>query len=124
MATRNRRETGQLAEQAAAQHLAAAGLALLERNFRCRGGEIDLIFRDAQTLVFVEVRLRQSERFGGALGSVDARKQHRLYRAARAYVASRAVAQQTPMRFDVVAVGGQPPLACHFEWIKDAFQFD
>ncbi|MEM1436117.1 MAG: YraN family protein [Pseudomonadota bacterium] len=119
-----RNPAGQLAEQAAALHLSAAGLTLLERNFRCRAGEIDLVFLDRDILVFIEVRLRSSERFGGALGSVDARKQRRLYRAARRFVAARGVALQTPIRFDVIAVRGEPPHHCHFEWIRDAFQFD
>ena len=97
---------------------------LLERNFRCRSGEIDLIFLDDETLVFVEVRLRRSERYGGALGSVDRRKQSRLHQAACVYLAERTVAPLAPMRFDVVAVSGQPPNACQFEWIRDAFQIE
>lgn len=115
---------GQLAERAVEQHLTAAGLTLLERNFRCRAGEIDLILAEAEVLVFVEVRLRQSERFGGALGSVGPAKQRRLYRAACAFLSSGNIAPQTPMRFDVVAVRRHSVQDYVFEWIRDAFQFD
>ncbi|MDJ0740185.1 MAG: YraN family protein [Gammaproteobacteria bacterium] len=107
--------TGQRAEDAAHALLSASGLAEVCRNYRCRGGEIDLIMRDGDCLVFVEVRYRRSGDFGGALSSVDARKRRRLTIAAAHYLASSG--WSGPCRFDVVGYqGGQPGT-----WIRDAF---
>ena len=76
----NRRELGRLIEDRALEMLAAAGLQLLQRNYRCRLGEIDLIMREGRTIVFVEVRHRSCKAFGGAAASVGAGKQRRLRR--------------------------------------------
>jgi putative endonuclease len=107
---------GAAAEALAAGFLARHGLAILERNYRCRGGEIDLVARDGATLVFVEVRYRRSGRFGGAAASVDARKQARVLLAARHYLAARG---DVPCRCDVVALDALDP--GRIEWIKNAF---
>ena len=110
----NRRGEG--AEALAAAFLRGHGLVIAERNYRCRFGEIDLIARDGATLVFVEVRQRRSERFGGAAESITAVKRRRLVAAAHHYLARR---HNVPAcRFDAVLIGGAPP---HIEWIKDAF---
>ncbi len=110
---------GQQAEDRALGYLVAAGLSLVERNYRCRGGEIDLIMRDGGKLVFVEVRFRSDPRFGGALASVDLKKQGRLVHAAAHYLAAKRV--DRPTRFDVVGVSpDQGKLAV--QWIKDAFR--
>lgn len=77
---------GQAAEDLAAAHLQAAGLRLLARNHLCRFGEIDLICREGEVVVFVEVRQRRSERFGGAAASITTRKRLRIWRAARHYL--------------------------------------
>ncbi|MFM8332251.1 MAG: YraN family protein [Candidatus Methylumidiphilus sp.] len=110
---------GQQAEDAALAYLQGQGLALVERNYCCRGGEIDLIMRDGAMLVFVEVRYRQSQTHGGALASVGARKQSRLIVAASHYLACKRI--DRPTRFDVAAVspdGGKLAI----QWIKAAFQ--
>ena len=73
-------ERGALAEAAAAEFLAGRGLRLLERNYRCRFGEIDLIMSDGRTLVFVEVRYRRNKSFGGALESITVAKREKLFR--------------------------------------------
>jgi putative endonuclease len=112
----DRRATGSAAEQLAAQFLETRGLVILERNFRCRAGEVDLIARHGGTLVFVEVRLRASDAFGGAAASVDARKQAKLLRAARYYLANR---PEQPCRCDVVALDRLD--ADRIEWIRNAF---
>jgi len=112
----DRRDAGRAAEQLAAQFLEARGLVILERNFRCRAGEVDLIARDGGTLVFVEVRLRAGRTFGGAAASVDARKQAKVLRAAQYYVAGK---PEQPCRCDVVALERLSPE--HIEWIRDAF---
>ena len=93
---------------------------LVSRNYRCRRGEIDLVMRDARTLVFVEVRRRRSHWFGGGLESVDLRKQTRLAAAAEHYLAAHRVGDECPCRFDVVAIDG-PPRRTTIEWVRDAF---
>ena len=111
MATR-----GEDAENLAGAFLQRAGLKLVARNYRCRFGEIDRIVRDGDTLVFVEVRMRSSDRYGGAAASVTAAKRARLLRAARHYLAK--VAHAPACRFDVVLVNGQDN---SIEWLKNAF---
>lgn len=91
----------------------------METNYRCRWGEIDLVMRERDTLVFVEVRYRNSERFGGATGSVDSAKRQRLYRAASDYIA-RLRGPVPATRFDVVALGPGDRI----EWINGAFDGD
>ena len=107
---------GEHAEDLAGAFLQRQGLELVERNYRCRFGEIDLIARDGKTLVFVEVRLRASASFGGAAASITAAKRGKLTRAARHYLAG---AARTPAcRFDAVLITGTE-LA--LEWLKNAF---
>ena len=90
------------------------------RNYRCRRGEIDLVMRDMDTLVFVEVRRRTSRAFGGGLGSVDRRKRARLVAAAEFYLAVNRIGDDRPCRFDVVAIDG-PPRQATIEWVRGAF---
>lgn len=102
---------GREAEARACAFLQQQGLILIERNFRCRVGEIDLIMRDAQTLVFVEVRCRKDRQFGGAAASVGRVKQQRLLRSASAYLSR--LARPPACRFDLIAIEGD---ALH--WIR------
>ena len=104
------------------------GLNLLKRNYKTPGrggGEIDLIMQEPDgTVVFVEVRLRRSTKFGGALSSVGATKQRRLIYAAQVYLST--WTRVPPCRFDVVAVGrqseaGHPPAGLQMNWVKAAF---
>ncbi|MCF8191666.1 MAG: hypothetical protein RIS59_262 [Pseudomonadota bacterium] len=108
---------GQAAEALAAAHLQGAGLQVLARNYQCRLGEIDLVCREAEVLVFVEVRQRRSERFGGAAGSLTARKQTRIRLAARHYLMH--LGREPACRFDVVLVRG---VKQSVEWIRNAFE--
>lgn len=112
---------GRQAEDAACHFLTARGLRLLERNFRHRRGEIDLIMQDKTCIVFVEVRYRSSARFGSALESVDRRKQARLVTAAQHYLQTHAEAAKHSARFDVISVepGGRDAA---ITWIRDAFR--
>ena len=110
----NRR--GDPAESLAAAFLERQGLKILERNYRCRFGEIDLVARSGGVLVFVEVRARKSEAFGDAAGSITAAKRRRLVDAARHFLARRRV--ERACRFDVVLVRGSEQ---RVEWITDAF---
>jgi putative endonuclease len=116
-------EIGRRGEDAAARHLESRGLTLLERNYRCRGGEIDLVMLEGNTLVLVEVRLRASRRFGGAAASVGPRKQRRFTHAARHLMATRPAYRKLKARFDVVALeAGAQPGETRIDWIRDAFR--
>jgi putative endonuclease len=97
-------ETGQKAEALAAAFLQAKGLTIVERNFRAKVGEIDLVARDGDEVVFVEVRARATKDFGGAAASVGGAKRRKLVRAARVWLAARG--WDGACRFDVVAVEG------------------
>ena len=110
----NRR--GEPAENLAAEFLERRGFTILERNYRCRFGEIDIIASSGAQLVFVEVRARRSEAFGGAAGSITAAKRRRLVATARHYLAARRV--DRACRFDVVLVRGAGQ---EVDWLTDAF---
>ena len=105
---------GREAEERAARYLESHGQREILRNFRVRGGEIDLICRDGKVLVFVEVRQRSRSDFGGAGASITASKRRRIVLAAQHYLLSWRVLP--PCRFDVVAVDGE-----EIEWLPAAF---
>ena len=107
---------GAVAERDAAQLLIAAGYEIVERNYRCKAGELDLIARDDGVLVFVEVRSRSDDEHGHAAEMVRRRKQRRVIRVARCYLATAAPAFER-CRFDVVAITGD-----EVELLKDAFR--
>ena len=111
---------GRDAESLAENFLARRGLVPVSRNYRCRRGEIDLVMRDADTLVFVEVRRRTSRAFGGGADSVDAHKQARLVAAAEHYLMANRIGDDHPCRFDIVAIDG-PARSAAVHWISDAF---
>ena len=112
----NARLRGKQGEGMAARFLERQGLHILVRNYRCRQGEVDLVARDGDTLVFVEVRWRSSMRFGGAAESIDARKQRRLLAAARHYLGVTGVT--LACRFDAILIQGQAGTV--LEWVRDA----
>ena len=112
----NKRKTGQEQEVKAACFLKTQGYQILERNYRCKKGEIDLIAREGQYLVFVEVKYRKNARNGYPEEAVDTRKQKKIRETAAYYVYKNRIPEYTPMRFDVVAV-----LDGEFKQIKDAF---
>lgn len=115
---------GTAAERQAEAWLQQQGLRPIERNYRCRVGEIDLIMRHGEQLVFVEVKFRRQSRFGAAVEMVDARKQQKLRRAAQFYLQSRKLTEQASCRFDVVGVqpaAGNGNTTHQFQWIRDAF---
>ena len=113
-------QRGADAEDAALAHLQSRGLELLERNYRCPAGELDLVFLARDELVFVEGRYRNTDKFGGAAHSVDAAKQRKLRRAGESFLQTRAGLAFSNCRFDVVAVTGAGP-AYQIDWIRDAF---
>jgi putative endonuclease len=106
---------GARAEDLCAELLRSYGMRVVERNWRCRHGEIDLIAEEGGTLVFAEVRMRSGASFGGAGESVTVAKRARLLAAARLYLMRR---PQAACRFDVFLVEGDPS---RIEWIRDAF---
>lgn len=112
----NRRRTGSRWEERAAAFLTRAGYEILERNFSCRQGEIDLIARDGAYLVFVEVKYRRNLGSGSPLEAVNPAKQEKIRRTALYYLYRRGYGEDTPCRFDVVAVTGE-----RFSLIRDAF---
>ena len=107
-------DLGKDAETRAETMLKHHGLIPLARNYRCRGGEIDLVMRDGEHLVFIEVRYRSHRGYGGAASSVDLKKQRRVILAARHYLQSKS--WSGPCRFDVVAFEQGAA-----QWIRDAF---
>jgi putative endonuclease len=113
--------SGQQAEALAAQYLVRHGLQVLAQNFRCRGGEIDLVCRDRKALVFVEVRLRRNVNYGGAAASITANKQARIILAARHYLTANA-ATESDCRFDCMLLDGLDE--SRIEWVRDAFSAD
>ena len=114
----NKRSKGQLYEQKAAEYLRCHGLHLIGNNFVAKTGELDLIMRDGNCIVFVEVKYRKSQSYGHAAETVTWQKQQRLIKAANWWMLKNGLnADSTDFRFDVVAIhnNGQ-----HIEWIKNA----
>ncbi|WP_160061046.1 YraN family protein [Psychromonas sp. L1A2] len=104
-------------EQQALAFLKAQGLLLVCQNFYCRYGEIDLIMSDNDTLVFIEVRYRKNQNYGGATASVTLQKQKKLIKTAKHYLSQ--LDNEPYCRFDVVAISEKTTQP---QWIQDAFQ--
>jgi putative endonuclease len=115
-----RQKLGHSGEDLAAVYLQEAGYRILERNYRTRLGEIDIIARDGDTLVFVEVKVRRSPSFGSAKAAVTAAKRRRLSMVALVYLKSPAGRGTSRARFDVVAVDRHGPEA-RLELVRNAF---
>jgi putative endonuclease len=115
------RSEGAAWEAVAERRLRAEGLDTLARNWHCRHGELDLVMRERDTVVFVEVRYRGGGRFGGGIESVHAGKQRRLVAAASMFLQSQPALGRLPCRFDVVAIGGRPEEP-DWEWLRGAFE--
>ncbi|MBY0239529.1 MAG: YraN family protein [Burkholderiaceae bacterium] len=117
MGATGRQLHGQAGEDRALDYLSGHGLKLVERNFRCKVGEIDLVMNHQGCLVFVEVRRRESLAHGGALASVTPAKQRRMVRAAQWYLKRylQRYRQMPPCRFDVVAIDGDS-----LNWLRNA----
>jgi putative endonuclease len=113
---------GAAAEDQALDFLQGQGLELLTRNWRYKGGELDLVMLDVDTVVFAEVRYRLHADFGGALGSIDGRKQKRLVLAANLFLQHEPRWAAHPCRFDVVALQGQGHAGQPLLWLKNAFE--
>jgi len=114
------REIGIHWEEAAFAHLRTGGLTLVARNFHCRFGEIDLILRDGDTIVFAEVRYRNANAHGDGIASVGAAKRGKLVRTAQTWLQQNPREASRPCRFDVIGCGGTPS-SPRFEWTRNAF---
>jgi len=112
----NRADTGRDAEAKAEHFLHKNGLKTLKKNYSCRVGELDLIMRDGNTIVFVEVRFRSSNSFGGAAASVTYSKQKKILKTAEHFLQKYNLYDKQPVRFDVLAMSQQ-----QHNWIKGAF---
>ena len=115
------RDIGQATETIAQQYLEKRGLNLLERNYLCRTGEIDLIMHDDQTLVFVEVRYRKNDNYGQAFETINHSKQQKLINTASYYLQNHPEQSNHPARFDVISISGKPE-QYDINWIQNAFQ--
>ncbi|VAW58793.1 hypothetical protein MNBD_GAMMA11-2711 [hydrothermal vent metagenome] len=113
-----RRSKGKAAEALACKHLKENGLRLIEKNFHSRAGEIDLIMQDDNTLVFIEVRYRKNQDFGGAKASITPAKQQRIRKTALYYMQKKG--EEFYARFDVLAMSGEGEQLT-YEWIQNAF---
>lgn len=115
------RETGQAAEAQACGYLQSRGLQLLTRNYTVRGGELDLVMQDGDSLVFVEVRYRRQSDHGSPLESITATKQARLRKAAGHFLQQHPQLADRPCRFDVIGLTADRNGRATIEWVRDAF---
>jgi putative endonuclease len=122
MVRRTTRAVGSGAERLVERYLADNGLCLVDRNFYCRFGEIDLIMLDGEQLVFVEVRFRSAQRRVSARFTVDARKRNKIIKTAAMFIVSQPLYANRVMRFDVVGVDQNGDGAQKLAWIRDAFR--
>lgn len=114
------REIGDDGEQLAEKYLTDRRLTLIERNYRCFFGEIDLIMRDCDCLVFIEVKQRKNTRYGSPLEMVSLRKKEKLRRTAEHYIAHHKISSHQAMRFDVVGIIASGA-ATSVQWVQNAF---
>ena len=118
---KNKRQTGAYYEQAAGKYLEQLGYEILEYNYRCRAGEIDIIAKDGAYVVFCEVKYRADSRKGDPLEAVDARKQNVIFRCAMYYLADHHL-NDVPCRFDVIGIQGKDGMkGAEVTYIKNAF---
>ena len=118
----NKRDIGDKHEAFAVEVIKNAGFEVVDKNYLCKLGEVDIIARSGQNLVFVEVRYRRSENYGGALQSVDKKKQRRIALAANHYLQKHKLTNKVACRFDVFAITGSLN-QLSYQWIEAAFDF-
>lgn len=112
---------GFAAEEQAKKYLTAQGLVWISSNYQCKVGEIDLIMKDKDYLVFIEVRARTSNQYGGGLTSITQHKRHKLIKTALFYMQTKKLLDKQACRFDVLSIDGSP---AKITWIKNAFGLD
>lgn len=111
-------QVGDRAEALALNYLKKNGMSLKEANFRCKLGEVDLIMHDGIYLAFVEVRMRSSDDYGGALESITFAKQRKIKNTAKMYLLKNNLYDKCPVRFDVLTIQGT---SAKINWLKNAF---
>lgn len=114
----NKRAVGTAHEKLAGAYLEKQGYEILEYNFRCRMGEVDIVAKDGKYLVFVEVKYRSSGRAESPLEAVNIRKQRVISKVASYYCLTHGCGESTPCRFDVVGIHGE-----EYTLIKNAFEY-
>ncbi|MDD6071799.1 MAG: YraN family protein [Clostridiales bacterium] len=114
----NKRRLGAKAEQAVRKYLEAHGIDVVEMNYRCRQGEVDVIAKDGEYYVFIEVKYRNTVQYGLPQEAVDKRKQQRISKAAFYYLYSHGMGDTIPVRFDVAAIQKEQIL-----YVKNAFDY-
>lgn len=117
------RAKGQECEDLAAQYLEKQGLTILERNYQCRLGEIDIIAKNSEFVIFIEVKYRKNNRYGEPFAFVDTKKQRRLIMTALHYNQCKGLNEKHPMRFDVISIQAQNT-QFDIQWLKNAFTTD
>lgn len=126
MARSQRQRLGDHYETLALNFLREAGLGLIARNYSFRTGEIDLIMREDNVIVFTEVRYRGHSGFGSAAATVTHAKQQRIFRTAEHFVQTHRETQESPLRFDVIAIDRDRNSTCpdsdRIQWLRDAFR--
>lgn len=110
------RERGRAGEDRAVAFLRQRGLTILDRNVTCAGAELDVVARDGETIVFVEVRSRRHDDRGHPFETIDRRKQARLRRGATGWLVARDLFERVPVRFDAIAIVGD-----ELEWLANCF---
>lgn len=118
-----KREAGNKGEDLAVQFLKRKGIKIIDRSYRVKAGEIDIIAKDRQTYCFIEVKSRSGDKFGTALEAVDRKKKERMTRAALWYLQSHRLTEH-PCRFDVVAIQSDGAEEPKIEWLQNAFEMD
>lgn len=114
-------QSGNIAEDIAADYLSRHGLTLIDRNFHCRFGEIDLIGFEQETLIFAEVRYRKNEKYLAVVETIDQRKCRKLVITSQYFLNKHRTYQSCQCRYDVIAITGELNKPA-IEWIKNAFQ--
>lgn len=116
-------QVGQRAEETACEYLLSKGLQLVARNFRCKAGEIDIIMRDKQEIVFIEVRVRNHPYYADGFDSVDYFKQQKIIKAATYFLSGKNWLNKVNCRFDVISISYSQEKPT-MDWLKDAFSTD
>lgn len=115
----NTKQIGDNAESLALSFLQSKNFKLIEKNFKCKHGEIDLVMLSKSTLVFVEVRYRKHKAFGGGAESVDFRKQQKILKTAEFFLQRHVKYNQYPCRIDIISIG---PAETDIDWIPNGFE--
>lgn len=112
----NKRIIGGYKEDIATEYLIEHGYKIIDRNFSCKSGEIDIVAKDKEYLCFIEVKYRENNKYGDALEAINYKKQQKLFKCANIYITANKLVENLNYRFDVVAIQGE-----NIELIKDAF---